>query len=112
MLTFTGGADALERMDGLRCDLLVTDYRMPEMLGDEFVKRARLKQPRLPIIMISGESDLPPAAMADVDRFIEKALGFSTFLDAVESLHVMVRHSRLPSAFPDDSAIPDDSEAA
>jgi FixJ family two-component response regulator len=101
VLTFTRGADALECMDGLRGDLLITDYRMPEMLGDEVVKRARLKQPGLPIIMISGDSDLPPAAMADVDLFIEKALGFSTFLKAVESLHVVVGYSELPLVFPE-----------
>jgi FixJ family two-component response regulator len=112
VLTFTTGADALERMDGLCCALLITDYRMPEMLGDEVVKRARLKQPGLPIIMISGDSDLPPAAIAGVDLFIEKTLGFPTFLKAVESLRVAARHSQSPSVFPKDSAIPDDSEAA
>lgn len=112
VLTFTSGADALERMVGFRCALLITDYRMPQMLGDEVVKRARLKQPGLPIIMISGDSDLPPAAMADVDLFIEKTLGFSTFLKAVESLHVVVGRSELPSVFPEGSVIADDSEAA
>jgi FixJ family two-component response regulator len=112
VLTFTRGADVLESMDDVRCDLLITDFRMPDMLGDEVVKRARLKQPGLPIIMISGDPDLPPAAIAEVDRFIEKALGFSTFLDAVKSLDAAAIHSRSTSVFPDDSAIPDGSEAA
>jgi DNA-binding NtrC family response regulator len=109
VLTFTRGADALGCMNGLRCDLLITDYCMPEMRGDDVVKQAHLKQPGLPIIMISAESNLPPPALADVDRFIEKALGFSTFLKAVESLDIMVTNSRLPPVFPDH---PDDSEAA
>jgi CheY-like chemotaxis protein len=104
VLTFTRGAHALDRMKEIRCDLLITDYCMPEMRGDEVVKQARLKQPGLPIIMISAESNLPPDAIADVDRFSEKALGFSTFLNAVESLDIMVRNLRLPSVFPDDSA--------
>jgi two-component system cell cycle sensor histidine kinase/response regulator CckA len=103
VLAFSKGADALEYMDDVRCDLLITDYRMPEMRGDEVVKRAHSKQPGLPIIMISGDSNLPPAAIEDVDLFVEKALGFSTFLKAVESLNVMVGHSRLPSVIPDDS---------
>jgi len=103
VLAFSKGADALEYMDEVRCDLLITDYRMPEMRGDEVVKRAHSKQPGLPIIMISGDSNLPPAAIEDVDLFVEKALGFSTFLKAVESLNVMVGHSRLPSVIPDDS---------
>jgi FixJ family two-component response regulator len=103
VLTFTSGADALERMDGLRCDLLITDYRMPGMAGDEVVKRAHLKQPGLPIIMISGDPDLPPAATAGVDRFIEKGSGLPAFLDAVESLHVVARRSPSQPDFPEDS---------
>jgi FixJ family two-component response regulator len=112
VLTFTRGADILESMDDVRCDLLITDFHMPDMLGDEVVKRARLKQPGLPIIMISGDSNLPPATIAEVNRFIEKALGFSTFLEAVKSLDVAAIHSRSTSVVPDDSAISDGSEAA
>lgn len=54
--------------EGLRCfesalagepfDLVVTDYRMPGIRGNEVVSRVRAAAPELPVIMLSGYTDL------------------------------------------------------
>ena len=35
-------------------DLVVTDYKMPEMTGAEFMKEVKLLRPEVPVIMVSG----------------------------------------------------------
>jgi CheY-like chemotaxis protein len=40
-------------------DLVITDYKMPEMDGAEFLQEARKIDPDLPVIMISGLMNMP-----------------------------------------------------
>jgi CheY-like chemotaxis protein len=50
-----------------KIDLLLTDYRMPFMRGDELVLRFRQSHPNAAIIMISSESpQLEPALRCEV----------------------------------------------
>jgi CheY-like chemotaxis protein len=35
-------------------DLVVTDYRMPEMTGAEFIAHIRILQPDIPVVVVSG----------------------------------------------------------
>ncbi|MBA4794603.1 MAG: PAS domain S-box protein [Phenylobacterium sp.] len=39
-------------------DLLVTDQLMPQMTGDELARRARARQPDLPVLLVSGYGEL------------------------------------------------------
>lgn len=48
------GEEALEKMDATDVSLLITDIRMGGMSGWEVARRARVKQPNLPVIYISG----------------------------------------------------------
>src|SRR5579871_2429653 len=50
-------------------DLLITDYTMPDMNGDEIVALVRRFKRNLPIIMVSGS---PDAHNPNVDAFIVK----------------------------------------
>ena len=43
--TFASPAAALLRADEVKFDLVLSDYRMPEMTGVEFLRRFRVKQP-------------------------------------------------------------------
>ena len=45
------GLRALEKGD---IDLVITDYAMPAMDGDEFIMQLRKTNPHLPVILISG----------------------------------------------------------
>lgn len=53
---FAAPLDALDRLvaPGRPVDLLITDYRMPDVLGDELVACARDAVPGLPIIVLTG----------------------------------------------------------
>lgn len=49
--------EALQWLRGQRVDLVLTDYQMPGMLGDELVRRIRASWPRLRVALISVVSD-------------------------------------------------------
>ena len=52
------GRDALTQLDGdNRCDLLITDYAMPNMSGTELVREARTRKPGLRSMIITGYAD-------------------------------------------------------
>ena len=48
------GAEALELFATQPVDLLITDFRMPNMDGVELITRIREMRPELPIILLSG----------------------------------------------------------
>jgi signal transduction histidine kinase/CheY-like chemotaxis protein len=61
--------DALERMsdeDRPRVDLLITDYRMPGMLGDQLAACLREVSPELPIIVLTGFTDANASILAEL----------------------------------------------
>ena len=86
---FACAADCLKQLHSQRCDLLITDVKMPEMDGMELLTEARRIAPWLPVLVITGYGDIPMAVRAvksgAVD-FIEKPLDRQSFLSAVESL--------------------------
>ena len=52
---FTTAPDALSHLAaGVRVDLLLVDYQMPELNGLEFIQRAWDLQPELRVVMITG----------------------------------------------------------
>ena len=58
------GAEALVLLDQHRFDLLLADFAMPGMNGAEVAKAAQLKQPGLPVLIVSGYAD--SSAVAEV----------------------------------------------
>jgi len=86
---FTRPADCLEQMSSERCDLLITDLKMPQMNGIELLTEAKRLAPWMPILMITGYGDVPTAVTAmkagAVD-FIEKPLDRESFLHKVSSI--------------------------
>jgi two-component system NtrC family sensor kinase len=51
------GQEALEVMNRIKPDLIISDYRMPEMNGAEFLKRAKTIHPDTTRIILSGYAD-------------------------------------------------------
>jgi CheY-like chemotaxis protein len=50
----TGGAEALSLFRSIRFDVVVTDYCMPYMNGDELIVRLRALEANVRIILLSG----------------------------------------------------------
>lgn len=48
------GTAALARLETVRFNLVITDYAMPGMPGDELAALIKLRQPSLPIIMVTA----------------------------------------------------------
>lgn len=85
---FAGAADCLEQLGNLKCDLLITDVKMPEMDGIELLTEVKSRAPWLPVLLVTGCGDIPMAAKAfkrGTDDFIEKPLSRDVLLSVVES---------------------------
>ena len=73
--TETRPADALDRVDLDAIDCVVSDYRMPEMDGIEFLETVRADYPELPFILFTGKGDeqvAKQAISADVSDYMVK----------------------------------------
>ena len=86
---FPGGQQCLENFENQKCDLLITDLKMPGMDGLELMQKAKEMAPWLPVLVITGYGDIPVAVrsikIGAVD-FIEKPLEKETFLRKVKSI--------------------------
>ena len=59
------------------CDLLLTDLLMPEMAGDELVRRARALHPNLKVLYLTAYSDrlfAERSALWEDEAFIDKPI--------------------------------------
>ncbi len=52
--TAGSGAAGLELFAAEPFDLVVTDYRMPEMSGAQVIRKIRQQEPNIPIVLLSG----------------------------------------------------------
>ena len=58
ILTATSGQQGLDVLAGHAVDVIVSDQRMPGMLGADFLRKARLLRPQTMRIMLSGYTEL------------------------------------------------------
>ena len=74
--TFTHPADALEVIRHVPYELVMSDFRMPDMDGVEFLKSVRALQPHAVRFILSGYADLGALVNAineaQISRFIAK----------------------------------------
>lgn len=89
----TTARDTLEALAVLatqdRIDVLMTDYPMPSMTGDELVRRAREARPDLQVLVITGYSLAVAAAeptWSESERHLTKPFGADLLRTTVEEL--------------------------
>lgn len=58
VMTARHGRDALQGLKHSAVDIVVTDILMPEMDGIELMRRLHLERPELPVVAMSGLSDV------------------------------------------------------
>ena len=63
-VTARNGLEGLEKLRSQEIDLVVTDLKMPEMDGLEFLKHARDEDARTPILMLTGYPTIDTAIKA------------------------------------------------
>jgi len=86
---FACANECLAQLCSQRCDLLITDLRMPGRNGLELLGDVKRLAPWIPVLMITAYGDIPTAVRAmkggAVD-FIEKPLGKRAFLQKVRAI--------------------------
>lgn len=92
---YTRPTEALASLaDDAAYDLVVTDFRMPEMNGVELVRRIKERCPRLPVIMLSaylGDVDVDAAREAGVLEVMRKPEDLQRLVDQARSLRATAR---------------------
>jgi CheY-like chemotaxis protein len=75
------GAEALEAMQRLTPDVILTDCDMPHVDGIEFVQRLRAAGDQTPVVMLSGQTEpatIAHATAAGVNRYLIKPVSAQT----------------------------------
>ena len=90
VLTALSGEKGLELACIHSVDIVIVDYVMPDMNGQEFAIEMRRLRPQAPIIMLSALTDVPKQALKLVDAFITKDHLSSQLLPMIAQLHETV----------------------
>jgi len=83
------GEKALEILDANTFDLVLTDLGMPVISGWEIAKRAKAKNPKMPVVMITGwgaQYEDVELASRGVDLMLAKPLSWDKLLSSIEKL--------------------------
>src|SRR4030095_6174670 len=81
------GFAALAQMHGALPDLIVSDLKMPNMSGFEFLSIARRRFPQIPTIAVSGEFHAPVEPLGVLaDAFLSKPFRFEELLAKIREL--------------------------
>jgi CheY-like chemotaxis protein len=90
LLVAYSGGEALAAASRVgRFDLLVTDFLMPSMTGDELIGRLREAQPDLKVLVLTAHTDTLSAANLpwwDAERRLAKPFGSTALRNAVTDL--------------------------
>ena len=100
VLAVTTAAEAIEQLQQAlpgSIDLLLSDLIMPQMDGNELVRRAKQMHPLLPALLVSGTvSSFERAAAADA--FLPK--GACTPVELLDRIRILVARKRGPKKQP------------
>jgi CheY-like chemotaxis protein len=87
VFTAVSGADGIAALaTGIAVDVVLLDYLMPGLNGDEVAKQLKQSHPSLPIIMFSAFPELPDEALQSVDFFLQKGDDPVILLDRVAEI--------------------------
>lgn len=87
VLTAKSGADALQTIErGAKVDVVVLDYIMPGMNGDELANALRQRCPGLPMIAVSAVAPLPERFRTLVDAHVQKGQDAQVLLSQIDEV--------------------------
>ncbi len=78
--------DAIELMSDEQCDIIVSDYKMPEMNGLELLKYVKEKYPDTKRILLTGQSDteIYNKSKEIVDQYLSKPCDHDELISALQ----------------------------
>jgi two-component system NtrC family response regulator len=100
VLTAPGGAEALATLDQARVDVLLTDLRMPGVDGLDLLRRGRILDPDLTVVMMTAHGDVTDAVRAMSEGafwYVRKPLDLDQLLDVLHRA-ILLRSLREESA--------------
>lgn len=77
------GHEALQVLEAMCVDLVITDHAMPQMTGTQLAERIRERWPDLPMIMATGYAELPAGPQLEIPR-LAKPYSQATLAEAVK----------------------------
>ena len=87
VVSFSSPVEAIEAMDGIRADLVISDMRMPEMGGEVFLEAVAERWPDIERVVMTGYADMQASIDAinrgRVSRFLTKPWNDGELLDVV-----------------------------
>lgn len=87
VLTAPNGGKGLELASMNPVDVVIVDYFMPEMSGQEVAIKMRRVRPLAPIILLTGAANVPEQTLDLVDALVAKDRLASELLPTIALLH-------------------------
>src|SRR5882724_11973079 len=84
--TASNGKDALALFDKGKFDLVITDFAMPEMKGDELAAAIKARAPKQPVVMITAYAEMIQSSgvpLKGVDFIISKPFLLENLREAI-----------------------------
>jgi CheY-like chemotaxis protein len=84
--TAAGGQQALAALDAGEFDLIVLDFEMPDMKGDQLAEIIKQRLPRLPIIMLTAYGEMLRGSarpMTGVDQLVDKPFSLEALREGI-----------------------------
>lgn len=88
MTFLQSGKEALELLAKNEYNIVVTDYKMPDMDGIELFKIIKEKHPKIKLIMLSGQSETEIFETAGkiADKYISKPCDHESLINTINEL--------------------------
>jgi EAL domain-containing protein (putative c-di-GMP-specific phosphodiesterase class I) len=92
------GAAALEQLERIECDVVVSDIGMPDISGIELLRAIRSRDHDLPVILMTGNPDVETAVKAvefGANRYLSKPIEPAQLLEVVTNAGRLSRLARI-----------------
>jgi CheY-like chemotaxis protein len=87
VVTASSGTDGLRALsDGAGVDLVLLDYMMPGMNGDEVAQKLKGQYPELPVVVVSAVAQLPERLSPVIDGYVQKGRDPDVLLGTVSEI--------------------------
>ena len=84
--TAPGGKEALAALEKSKFDLVITDFEMPGMKGDELAAAIKVRDPGQPVVLITAYAEMLEASgnpLTGVDSLISKPFLLENLREAI-----------------------------